>query len=32
VAICLLVYGIVQQIRMRRRIRANLAPSPAMQE
>jgi putative tricarboxylic transport membrane protein len=32
VAICLLVYGIVQQIRMRRRIRANLAASPAMQE
>jgi putative tricarboxylic transport membrane protein len=32
VAIALLVYGIVQQIRMRRRIRANLAASPAMQE
>jgi putative tricarboxylic transport membrane protein len=32
VAIALLVYGIVQQIRMRRRIRENLAASPAMQE
>ena len=32
VAFALLVYGIVQQIRMRRRIRANLAASPAMQE
>jgi putative tricarboxylic transport membrane protein len=31
-AIALLVYGIVQQIRMRRRIRENLAASPAMQE
>jgi putative tricarboxylic transport membrane protein len=32
VAIALLVYGIVQQIRMRRRISENLAASPAMQE
>jgi putative tricarboxylic transport membrane protein len=32
VAVALLVYGIVQQIRMRRRIRENLAASPAMQE
>ena len=34
VAIALLVYGIVQQVRMRRRIAANLAASapPALQE
>jgi putative tricarboxylic transport membrane protein len=32
VAIALLAYGVVQQIRMRRRIRENLAASPALQE
>jgi putative tricarboxylic transport membrane protein len=32
VVFALLAYGIIQQIRMRRRIKANLAASPAMQE
>ena len=32
VVFALLAYGIIQQIRMRRRIKANLAASPALQE
>jgi TctA family transporter len=32
VVIALLAYGIVQQVRMRRRIKANLRASPALQE